>query len=195
MVAGKGIVHSERERPEVTAVEHSLNGLQLWLALPEKDEEMDPAFYHYPANEIPSLTMDGVKIRVIMGTAFGVTSPVKTFADTLYVEATLGAGQSLTIPVSEESAIYIASGLAEIGRTALKQYSMTVLTQKAPQVITAKEETRIAIIGGESLPKRYMEWNFVSSRQARIEQAKSDWQAGRFPNVSGDEEEYIPLPS
>lgn len=195
MVAGKGIVHSERERPEVTAVEHSLNGLQLWLALPEKDEEMDPAFYHYPANEIPSLTMDGVKIRVIMGTAFGVTSPVKTFADTLYVEATLGAGQSLTIPVSEESAIYIASGLAEIGRTALKQYSMTVLTQKAPQVITAKEETRIAIIGGESLPKRYMEWNFVSSRQARIEQAKSYWQAGRFPNVSGDEEEYIPLPS
>ena len=172
-----------------------MNGLQLWLALPEKDEEMDPAFYHYPANEIPSLTMDGVKIRVIMGTAFGVTSPVKTFADTLYVEATLGAGQSLTIPVSEESAIYIASGLAEIGRTALKQYSMTVLTQKAPQVITAKEETRIAIIGGESLPKRYMEWNFVSSRQARIEQAKSDWQAGRFPNVSGDEEEYIPLPS
>ena len=48
MVAGRGIVHSERERPEVTARPHRLHGLQLWLALPEQYEENEPAFHHYP---------------------------------------------------------------------------------------------------------------------------------------------------
>src|SRR5690606_16202541 len=80
MVAGRGIVHSERERPEITAHPHRLNGLQLWLALPEADEETEPAFYHYPSAEIPRVTVDQVPLRVIMGTAYGVTSPVKTFA-------------------------------------------------------------------------------------------------------------------
>ncbi|MDF1764326.1 MAG: pirin family protein, partial [Oleibacter sp.] len=87
MVAGRGIVHSERERPEVTAQPHRLHGLQLWLALPEAYEEIEPAFYHYPSKDIPALTIDGVKVRIMMGQAWGVTAPVKTFADTLYIEA------------------------------------------------------------------------------------------------------------
>ncbi|MBX2848208.1 MAG: hypothetical protein KTR16_07810, partial [Acidiferrobacterales bacterium] len=60
--------------------------------------------------------------------------------------------------------------------------------------ITAKQESRVAIIGGEKFNQRYLEWNFASSRKERIEQAKLDWQQGRFPLVPGDEEEFIPLP-
>mgnify|MGYP001818578142 CR=1 FL=1 len=49
-------------------------------------------------------------------------------------------------------------------------------------------------IGGAPVGRRYIEWNFVSSRRERIEQAKDDWRAGRFPKVPGDDEEFIPLP-
>ncbi|WP_166263275.1 pirin family protein [Marinobacter caseinilyticus] len=194
MVAGRGIAHSERERPEVTDSDHDLHGLQLWLALPEQDEETDPAFYHYPEQEIPSVTVEGVPVRVLMGSAYGVTSPVKTFAETLYVEANLSEGQSITLPEAAERAVYVAQGHLRAGGTDISAHSMAVFSADGGIALEATEASRIAIIGGETMPDRYIEWNFVSSRKERIEQAKEDWKAGRFAKVAGDEDEFIPLP-
>lgn len=194
MVAGKGIVHSERERYEVTATDHLLHGLQLWLALPLADEECEPAFYHYPDDTIPSLHIDGVPVRVLMGTAFGVTSPVQTFAETLYVEADLQPGQRFTLPMAEERAIYIAKGHVTAKDSDLPEHSMAIVSQQEGITIEAKVPSRIAIIGGENVGTRFIEWNFVSSRKARIEQAKTDWRNHDFPLVPGDETEFIPLP-
>ena len=193
MVAGKGIVHSERERPEVKQSQHSLHGLQLWLALPDEYEEIDPAFYHYPADSIPATMVNEVPVRVLMGTAFGLTSPVLTYASTLYVEAHLKAGQGLILPDCAERAVYVAQGCISINGQQVEQYAMAILAA-GEVAIEASADSRIALIGGEAMPPRYMEWNFISSRKARIEQAKADWQAGRFAKVVDDEEEFIPLP-
>lgn len=194
MVAGHGIVHSERERPEVRRVAHRLHGLQLWLALPEKDEEIDPAFYHYPTKDIPETLAGDVPVRVMMGAAYGVVSPVKTFAETLYVEAHLQPGQTLSVPDAEERAVYVVKGEVTARGTVIPKYSMAVFGQESGIILEAVRESRIAIIGGEALGERFVEWNFVSSRQERIEQAKQDWQSGAFPKVPGDDSEYIPLP-
>lgn len=195
MVAGRGIVHSERERPTATEHERRLHGLQLWLALPEADEETDPAFHHTPNAAIPAATIDGVTVRVMMGTAFGVTSPVKVFAQTLYVEAQLRAGQSLVLPDAPERALYVAQGQVRVGSTDVRQHAMAVLRASSTGVtVHAQENSQVALIGGEPLGRRFLEWNFVSSRKERIEQAKQDWHEGRFPKVPGDEDEFIPLP-
>ena len=194
MVAGRGITHSERERPEVTASAHRLHGLQLWLALPEADEEIAPAFYHYPSASIPAININGVAVRVLMGSAYGHTSPVKTYAETLYVEAHLKAGQSLRLPDCAERGIYVASGQLQLKDTPVPEHGMVVLHDVAGVSITATADSRIAIIGGQSMNKRFIEWNFISSRKERIEQAKQDWQAGRFAKVVGDEDEFIPYP-
>jgi redox-sensitive bicupin YhaK (pirin superfamily) len=192
MVAGKGIVHSERERAEVKNVEHKLHGLQLWLALPEKDEEIDPAFYHYPSDSIPVTTINGVSVRVLMGSAYGLTSPVLTYATTLYVEAHLLAGQILELPECEERAVYVANGSLNINGLVIPEFSMAVLAPEQHVVIEATQDARIALIGGENVGKRFIEWNFISSRKERIEQAKQDWREGNFAKVIGDEKEFIP---
>ena len=195
MVAGRGIVHSERECPERTAHERRLHGLQLWLALPQADEETTPAFHHYPSADIPALTVAGVPVQVLMGRAFGVESPVKVFAQTLYVEAELLAGQSLVLPVAPERAVYVAQGAVDIDGTAVGEYTMAVLATGAPDVVMrATAPSRVAVIGGENVGTRFIDWNFVSSRKQRIEQARSDWLNRRFPVVPGDETEFIPLP-
>ncbi|GAB3382483.1 pirin family protein [Spongiibacter taiwanensis] len=194
MVAGSGIVHSERERPEITATAHRLHGLQLWLALPEDQQEVAPAFHHYPSAEIPAVDVDGVPVRVMMGGAYGKRSPVKTFSDTLYMEADLRAGQQLVLPDVAEMGVYVAAGALQIGERELPTFSMGVLSGGQGVVVTATSDSRLAVIGGEPLGKRVMEWNFVSTEQGRIDQAKADWQAGRFAKVVGDEEEFIPLP-
>lgn len=129
----------------------------------------------------------------MMGSAFGVTSPVKTFARTLYLEAHLKPGQTLVLP-EEERALYVAGGSLSAAGTRIPEHSMAVLAQQKGIVVRAEQESRIALIGGESLGHRYIEWNFVSSRKERIEQAKQDWKDGRFPKVPRDEVEFIPLP-
>lgn len=194
MVTGSGMVHSERERPEITAADHLLHGLQLWLVLPELDEETEPSFHHYPGATIPALTIDGVPVRVLMGSAYGVTSPVRLFSDTLYVEAQLQPGQSLVLPDAQERAVYVVSGTLKAQDTELPSHSMTIFANRPGIAVTATEPSRIAVIGGEPLGRRFIEWNFVSSRKARIEQAKRDWTDGRFAKVPGDEKEFIPLP-
>lgn len=194
MVAGRGITHSERTRDELRAQGYKLHGLQLWHALPEEDEEMEPAFYHTPAADIPETELDGVKIRVLMGEAFGLTSPVKTFSPILYLEAEMAAGTDFEIPEAEEIGVYVVEGEAQIDGEDRALFTMSVLDPTASK-ITAKSKVRLAIIGGSPLGKRYIDWNFVSSRKDRIEQAKQDWQAGRFDTVPGDSEEFIPLPA
>ncbi|GGX58594.1 hypothetical protein GCM10011309_04940 [Litorimonas cladophorae] len=193
MVAGKGITHSERTRDELRKTGYRMHGLQLWHALPEEHEETEPAFYHHPASDIPSVDVNGVTIRVMMGSAYGVTSPVKTFSPNLYIEADLAAGQSLDLPKAQERGVYVVKGAASIDGEDAPLFAMSVLNDRA-KTLTAKEDTRFALIGGDNLGQRHLEWNFASSRKSRIQKAKLDWKAGNFPTVPGDDEEFISLP-
>ncbi len=195
MVAGKGIVHSEREEEGAQAKTRRLDGLQLWLALPEADEEMEPAFFHYHADDIPGFSEDGVSVRVMMGEAFGLVSPVKTYAKTLYAEFRLAAGKAIDAPMTaEDRAVYVCDGALDIDGQRLEQYEMAILTTGAAAKIMAHADSHFVIIGGEPLTERHIYWNFVSSRPERIEQAKADWKAQTFPKVPGDDQEFIPLP-
>lgn len=195
MVAGRGIVHSERERRERTNSSRRLHGLQLWMVLPEADEECEPAFHHYPAASLPTLDVEGVRVRVMMGQAYGATSPVRTFAQTLYVEADLRKGQSLVLPHAEERAIYVAQGELSSEKHNFSEGSLAIFNDSKEVTVTAQEDTRLALIGGEKMQPRFIEWNFVSSRTERVEQAKDDWSSRRFPLVPGDEAEFIPYPA
>ena len=195
MVAGSGIVHSERERPEVRDSVHALNGLQLWFALPEADEECAPAFLHYPAGDIPATEVDAVRVRVLIGSAYGVASPVLTFSPTLYLEAFLAAGQALVLPEADERGLYLVSGSVEIDGVALAPGQMAVLSEHTKDaVVKALTEAQVALIGGSPLGARFMDWNFASSRRERIDVAREDWRKGRFASVPGDDAERIPYP-
>lgn len=194
MVAGKGIVHSERQRETVKAKGNSFHGLQLWLALPETDEEIEPQFFHYGRDEIPGACVGEVNLRVLMGSAYGLTSPVKTYARTLYVEASLNAGDTLELPVEDELGVYVVEGQLTLADSVLEKLSMSIVKVSPGLMLKAVSNSSIVLVGGERMSTRHIWWNFVSSRKARIEQAKHDWQAGRFAKVPGDEVEFIPLP-
>lgn len=193
MVAGRGIVHSERERPEVRQQSRTLHGVQLWCALPEQDEECDAAFYHYSQAEIPEIDSAGVRVRILIGSAYGVTSPVESFSPTVYATAALSKGQVLMLPNFPETGLYVVSGCVQIEQRSISHHHMMVFSQGQQVEVLALENTQIVIIGGEPIGQRHIDWNFVSSRKERIEQAKRKWRAGSFPLVPGDEEDYIPL--
>jgi redox-sensitive bicupin YhaK (pirin superfamily) len=194
MVAGRGIVHSERTGHELRAAGHLLDGLQLWLALPEEHEEIEPTFRHYAAADLPASMIEGAWVRVMIGSAFGLESPVKTFSPTLYMELELPHTHTVALPADmEQRAIYLLSGDLELQGCKLPEQCLIVFEPGTVIPLTAGQDSRIVMIGGSPLGKRHMWWNFVSSSVQRIEQAKSDWADGRFPAVPG-EREFYPLP-
>lgn len=196
MSAGRGIVHSERTPAHLRETGSPLHSLQLWVALPKTHEDSDPAFHHHPAASLPERLVDGVHVRVLIGSLFGETSPVDVFSRMIYVEMAIPAGGCIEIPAEhDERAIYVVTGAVACGETTLESGHMAALEKGATPLLVAAEDARVVLIGGDPLDgPRHIEWNFVSSDKARVEQAKADWRAGRFPKVPGDEVEFIPLP-
>ncbi|MES2261189.1 MAG: pirin family protein [Pseudomonadota bacterium] len=195
MTAGKGIVHSERTPKDLAGQPHRTHGLQLWAALPRANEEDEPSFSHTPAAEIPVFQVDGAIVKVLIGTAFGKTSPVATFSQTLYLDVALQAGQEIGLAsLPEEAALYPISGEVEIDGVPLALHTMALLDTRSSQRVLAKSAAQFVVIGGEPLDgHRFMVWNFVSSRKERIQQAADDWDKQLFDKVPG-ETEWIPLP-
>ena len=196
MCAGSGIVHSERTGQDVRQNPSRIYGIQSWVAQPKTHENGIASFVHTDASALPLFDENGVSGRLILGSYQGLTSPVPTQWDTLYLDVTMAVGSRLQIPATtEERAIYSLSGSIEIGGVAYPPEQMMVLRPGDDVTITATSATRLMVLGGAVMDgPRYIFWNFVSSDKDRLEQAKQDWKNGRFPKVPGDDKEFIPLP-
>lgn len=195
MTAGSGIAHSERfEDPNVLAG-GELEMIQTWVALPEKDEEANPAFENYKREQLPVFTDTGVWMRLIAGDAFGLDNTVKTHSPLFYLHVVLDKGARFGLPTGHsERAIYVVKGSVEVSGRTYSMGQMLVFTKGVDPVIMAKEQSTLMLLGGEPLGERFIWWNFVSSRKERIEQAKADWKAGRILLPPTDNKEFVPLP-
>ena len=194
MTAGRGIVHSERAGEDLHS-NSRLHGIQTWMALPLEDEECAPDFVHIPADQLPELELDGVTVRVILGEAYGHTSPAVVLTPTLYLECRMVAGSELLLPQNyEEAASYVVSGKVHVDGQQLAAGTMAVARPGASVKLSASDESHVMVIGGTNVGERHIWWNFVASSKQRIETAKQDWKLKRFDAVP-DEDEFIPLPS
>lgn len=203
MTAGRGIVHSERTDEAPRKNGQKMHGVQSWVALPEAAEETAPAFHHHPKASLPVMTRDGLVMRLIAGTAFGETSPVETFSPIFYLGAEAEKGANIPLPDDhEERAIYVLDGAVEIDGERHERGRMIVFEPGAMPEIIATSPSRLMLLGGAPIGKRFIWWNLVSSSEERIEKAKADWTASAAANFKGtiftlppDESEHIPLPS
>ena len=196
MTAGSGIVHSERTPADLVGKPRRSHGLQLWAALPRSHEDAPASFSHTPASAIPEVRFDGALVRVLIGSAFGVHSPVPTFTETLYLDITPEAGAQLRLAeLPEQAAIYVVAGELAIDGAALGPDLMAVLAPAASgALLSSASGVKLVVIGGAPLDgHRYIFWNFVSSSKERLAQAADDWEQQRFAMVPG-ETEFIALP-
>jgi redox-sensitive bicupin YhaK (pirin superfamily) len=196
MSAGSGIVHSERTSPEQKALGPRLFGIQAWAALPKSHEETAAVFAHYDAAKLPRISGEGKTVRLIMGRMFGQTSPAEFPHPSFYAEAVLAPGAVLPLDADyDERAVYIASGEIDVAGESFGAGRLLVFRPGDRISILAVAQSRLMLLGGEPMDgPRHIWWNFVSSSKDRIDAAKSDWKAKRFPFVPGDADEFIPLP-
>jgi redox-sensitive bicupin YhaK (pirin superfamily) len=171
--------------------------MQTWLALPDGREEIDPAFEHVGSDGLPLIEAPGVSARVLMGSLWGKTASVTQHAATIYADVQLDRGASIPIDAeADERAVLLVEGEASLDGVPLERFTLTILEPGVAMTLTATMGSRLMLLGGEAFATpRHVWWNFVSASRERIEQAKKDWQAGNFPLVPGDEEEFIPIPA
>jgi redox-sensitive bicupin YhaK (pirin superfamily) len=167
------------------------------VALPRSDEECEPDFTHLKADELPVAEGEGTQLIMIAGSFLGLHSPLPTRSPLFYAQLRLFAGASQLIPSEyEEQAIYIVSGDLDLGSDgSFGAGQLLVLKPHHPLIVTAGSSgATVMLLGGEPMDgPRHLVWNFVSSSEERIEQAKRDWIAQRFAPVP-EETEWIPLP-
>jgi redox-sensitive bicupin YhaK (pirin superfamily) len=195
MTAGSGIAHSERSEAGTRGIERNMMALQNWVALPLSAEETTPAFIHHAADTLPVVADTGVEAHILVGSAYGATSPVKPLSETLYLDIRLHAGQAIPLPPDiPERAIYLLEGKLDIGGETFDPPRLLIFRPGDAITVRALEDAHFIVLGGDPLEgPRHIWWNFVSHSQDRIETAKADWKAGRFGAVVG-ETEFIPLP-
>jgi redox-sensitive bicupin YhaK (pirin superfamily) len=196
MTAGRGIVHSERTALERRGGGEPIHGLQFWLGMPSAAEESDPRFAHLGSDELPIVDSEGKHVRLIAGSLFGAHSPLATTSDTVFADVSLEAGATMPLDTDyEERGIYIVKGEIDIAGDVFGAGRLLVFRPGDRITLKAVTAARVAVIGGAPLDgKRFVWWNFVSSRKERIDQAREEWKQGRFGKVPGDEIEFIPAP-
>lgn len=206
MVAGRGIVHSERTPEELKATGYKMNGIQCWLALPNEHEEAEPQFFHHPSNTLPEFEINNVKFKLLLGDAYQKKSPVKVHSDIFYLQARMPKGSTLELPIDEkpgvvrEGAIYIVTGQVQVEDKQVSQCTMVVGQKGKNLKVEALEDTHLMILGGAAVGPRFIWWNLVSSSEERLKEAKKMWKPGprkdsqRFFPIPGDDQEFIPSP-
>ena len=196
MTAGSGIVHSERSPEALRPEGPSLYGMQTWLALPDGKEEIDPAFDHVEAGALPVVEYGDASARVLMGTVWGATAATPQHSPTIYADIILGSGGSIPVDAeADERGVMLVGGEAQLDGQPLDLYALYILRPGHEARLSSASGGRLMLMGGQAFPtQRFVFWNFVSSSRDRINQAKADWKAMRFPLIPGDDAEYIPLP-
>ncbi|PVZ37138.1 pirin family protein [Pseudomonas sp. CC120222-01a] len=188
MTAGKGVAHVERTPADALAHGSRLHGLQVWLASPQAHEQCEPSYSHHLAASLPVSDNLGVRICMIAGGGFCLESPVPVLSPTLYAQVLMQPATTLVVPVEHaQRALYLLDGELLMDDEQVEAYSLVVLPEGEEVTLYAEEECQLVLIGGEPLdgPRR-MNWNFVASDAALIEQARVKWAAGDWPTVPGE---------
>ena len=199
MTAGRGIVHSERSPADFRASGGHVNGIQVWVALPEEHEDTTPSFVHHPSDTLPEFNVDEISIKLLIGSFLNFKSPVQTHSPLFYYELKMPKGSALKIPPQAETAAYVVDGKITVDGVDVEQYSMAVSKKCQPLFLEAGTNSRVMILGGEPVGERFIYWNLISSSKEKLEAAKKNWADGpgspQFGKISGDDSEYIPLPT
>ena len=195
MTAGGGIVHSERAAPAFRAAGGKMHGVQIWLALPDANEDEPPTFEHHPEATLPAIApAPGATGRLLLGAAFGARSPIRHPSGPLLVELRLEAGAEVEVPGDvAERGVFVVEGALRAGSETLSTNQLGVLSGQ-PVSLAATAPTHVMLLGGPAHPPRFIEWNFVASSRERIASARDRWKARQFPAIPTDDQEFIPWP-
>lgn len=198
MTAGKGVTHTERTPQDLrNGTVFTAHGYQIWVALPKELEDMEPQFHHIDGKDLPKWIDGDTEFTLIAGEGYGKKSPVPVHSALFMVEIKNKNEYTLNVNgnLKGEIGICIVEGGIEACGESVGEGNILVSKVEDTCNITLKPNTHLLLFGGEPFPEeRFIYWNFVSSSQEKIDQAKKAWADKTFPMMENDNT-YVPMPS
>lgn len=196
MTAGSGVTHTERTPEDLRHVSHRMHGYQIWVALPDSHEEMEPQFDFYPSDSIPQWTEENMTVKLVAGEGFGRKAPLQGFSPLFMVDILAHDDTELDInsQLKGEIAFVVVKGEVNDDGETIRAGQMLISKTEDECKVSLKKGTQLLLFGGKPLgQEHFLLWNFVSSSKERLQKAKSNWEQKLFPRVPGDDT-YIPFP-
>ena len=182
MTAGHAVAHAEEATGHYRG---TLEGIQLWVALPEATRHGGAAFEHH--GELPRADLDGAVATVLVGDFGGQASPARH--DTPLVGVDLALHRPTTVPLRPdfEYAVVVLEGAVGIDGQPLPPGKLAYLGRGRDELtLDVRDPTRAVLLGGEPFEDPIvMWWNFVARNRAEIDAAYASWrdQDDRFGSV------------
>ena len=198
MSAGKGVTHTERTPPsQRDGQTYTLHGYQVWVALPKELEEAKPHFQYHQAQELPNWETVELAFTLVAGEGFGRKSPLQVYSPLFMVSIRTKEECGRINIVGElkgEIAVVVVKGSVLLDGEKISAGQMLVSQTEDSCCLELEDHAQLLLFGGQPLPEeRFLMWNFASSEKTKLEEAKANWIAKRFPKVPGDNT-YIPFP-
>ncbi|MHB1482529.1 MAG: pirin family protein [Bellilinea sp.] len=182
MTSGRGILHEEMPRRGPDGV---IYGFQLWVNLPAAQKMGHPRYQEVLADSIPSVELEGVKVRVVAGEVSGVHGPVTEIAaDPLYLDVQLGPGATFSqpVPAGHTTLVYLFEGSGTLGGDDAAALHMLVLTDGDELTAQAGSDgMRFMLMAGAPFHEPIAPYGpFVMNTREEIQQALVDLRNGTF---------------
>jgi redox-sensitive bicupin YhaK (pirin superfamily) len=178
MTAGRGIVHSERTPPALRATARRSPASRPWVALPRAHEEPSRPS-HTTRRRTCRRRSDGARVQCSSARSTGRRHPyarcprcsMRTHRSGRGARHASGRARGACDPRRGRSRTR--------GGESFSSGQLLAFRPGDEIVVTAEGSARVLLLGGAPLDgPRHVWWNFVSSSQERIEQAKADWKGG-----------------
>ncbi len=195
MTAGRGISHSEESPPEHAP---TLHGAQLWIALPEAQRHIEPAFEHYPA--MPVVERGGFRVTVLAGESLGEQAPTRVYSPLVGLDLAAPGDAALVLPLRPdfEYGALVLAGEARLAGGALVPGQLLYLRRGRESLeVSGAAGLRLLLLGGAPFGEDVlMWWNFVGRTREELAEYVSAWNAGdpRFGTVQGYAGDRLPAP-
>lgn len=174
MTSGIGISHSEETPGPNTGL---LNGVQMWVALPDSHRRRAPALQHI--ERVPIADLRGGIVKVFAGSFAGAVSPAIHYSEIVGAEVQIHSDESVESAVNRdyEYAAFLLSGDCVLNGRRLESRVLYFLSAGRSEIrFSSDAGGRLLFIGGAAFPEPIvMWWNFVARTPEEIAEAKADW--------------------
>lgn len=183
MTAGDAVAHAEEATGHYRG---TLEGIQLWIALPDATRHGPAAFEHHA--ELPRVQHDGAVATVLIGEHDGVRSPARHDTPLVGVELDLHAASTVPLRRDFEHALIPLRGSVAVDGEKLVAGRIAYLGMDREEIgIEVAEDSRVMLLGGTPFDEPLMMWwNFVARSREELDAAYASWrdQDGRFGRVN-----------
>ncbi len=210
MTAGSGLLHIETPPEQLVEAGGLFNGFQLWVNLPAAEKFATPAYQAVEASDLLLLASadGGALLRVIAGEIDGPDGakhrgPGSTHSPITLVHASISPGAQLSIPWQADynALAYVYAGAGTVGAAGATDGPQSIhagqlavfgagdrLTIAADDVQDSRTSSlEVILLGGRPIGEPMVQYGpFVMNTREELQQALSDYQAGRLGVIPPD---------